>query len=39
MGLFLGSIATVFLTGILQIILQALRPRIKNHRLLKMFKR
>jgi len=40
MGLFLGSIATVFLNGMLQIILQALKPPIKYHNLYyKLFKR
>jgi len=40
MGLFLGSIATIFLIGMLQIILQDFRPRIKYHNLYhKLFKR
>ena len=39
MGLFLGSIATVFLIGLWQILIQDFRPQIKNHRLLKMFKK
>ena len=39
MGFFLGAVSAIFLIGIYQIIIQEFKfPRIKYHRMFKMFK-